>query len=50
MGARKPKPIPYEEQVWPIFDNPLDMSRRLAFADWLAANGHRQRADWVRLC
>ncbi|MCA9007408.1 MAG: TIGR02996 domain-containing protein [Planctomycetaceae bacterium] len=50
MGARKPKPIPYEEQIWPIYDNPLDMSRRLAFADWLDANGHRQRADWVRLC
>ena len=50
MGARKPKLIPYEEQVWPIIDNPLDMSRRLAFADWLAANGHKQRADWVRLC
>ena len=48
MGARKPKPIPFEEQVWPIIDNPLDLGRRLAFADWLAQNGHKERADWMR--
>jgi len=26
------------------------MSRRLAFADWLAGNGHKERASWIRLC
>ncbi|MBI1349235.1 TIGR02996 domain-containing protein [bacterium] len=50
MAARIPKPIPFDEQVWPIFDNPLDMSRRLAFADWLASHGHKARAEWMRRC
>lgn len=50
MGVRKPKPIPFEEVVRPIDDNPLDISRRLDFADWLAANGHRERAAWFRRC
>lgn len=50
MGARKPKAISFEEHVWPITDNPLDMSRRLAFADWLAEHGHKERASWIRLC
>lgn len=50
VPARKAKPISFEEQVWPITNNPLDTSRRLAFAYWLAENGHEERASWIRLC
>ena len=50
MARRNPKPIPFDQHVWPIIDNPLDMRRRLDFADWLAKNGHVTRADWIRRC
>ena len=31
-----------------ILDDPDDDAPRLAFADWLAANGQPDRAEWIR--
>jgi uncharacterized protein (TIGR02996 family) len=50
LTARNPQQIAFESHVWSITEHPLEMSRRLAFADWLTDNGHRERADWIRLC
>jgi uncharacterized protein (TIGR02996 family) len=45
----KPRPIPFELCVAPISNEPNVMRWRLDFADWLAANGHKKRADFVRV-
>ena len=50
MGKRKREPIEYDTHVKPISDDPLNLSLRLDFADWLEKNGHIQRAGWIRLC
>lgn len=50
MAVRKPRPIPFDQVVKPIVDEPLQMRFRLDFADWLANNGHGERAGWIRKC
>ena len=41
--------VPFE-MVQRIVDEPLEMARRLDFADWLEKHGQRERARWIRNC
>ena len=44
----KPREIPFERCVLPIVNEPTVMRWRLELADWLARNGHKERAHWFR--
>jgi hypothetical protein len=44
----EPREIPFNRCVLPIVNEPTVMRWRLDFADWLAKNGHKERADWFR--
>ena len=50
MPRRKRSDISLAEIVQRIDDEPLKMSRRLDFADWLERHGCQRRARWVRRC
>ncbi len=50
MAARSRPVIPFSEVVQPIVDEPLEMARRLVFADWLERHGDAPQAYWMRAC
>lgn len=50
MTNRKPRSIDFDHVLRRIVNDPLDIQRRLEFAEWLGDNGQRDRADWIRRC
>jgi uncharacterized protein (TIGR02996 family) len=50
MATPNRRDIPFLQIVQPIADEPLEIARRLDFADWLQRHGEAARARWIREC